>query len=75
MALILSIWTLNHQDTKIMYAGGCRQLKRELGDKRVGAGRQEGGSWETRGWELGDERVGAGRQGDGRRDGRKKFRE
>ena len=27
----------------------------------VGAGRQEGGSWETRWWELGDEMVGAGR--------------
>ena len=29
------------------------------------AGRQGGGSWETREWELGDKRMGAGRQADG----------
>ena len=41
---------------------GDEELKRELGDEEMGAGRQGIGSWETRGWELGDKGV---RRGDG----------
>ena len=61
-ASIVIAWCMG---TSLSLVGG--QLKRELGDEVVVAGKRRGGRWETKGLEMGDEGVGAGKQWGGRK--------